>query len=115
MYNKKGQTMFSEQDKTLIEELGLQNLSEEQQALQLQKFYQTLQKKVGMALEDKLSDEQLVEFEKVSGSGDNTATADWLRRAIPDYDQVVVSETADLKQSIKQAAKDYRRIIHEDS
>ncbi len=107
--------MFSEQDKTLIKELGLQNLSEDQQTLQLQKFYLALQKKVGMALEDKLSDEQLAEFEKVSDAGNDTVTADWLRQAIPDYDQVVASETADLKRSIKQTAKDYRDIIHEDS
>jgi len=105
--------MFTEQDKSFIEKLGLQRLSEEQQAKQLQSFYATLKLRVGMVLEEKLSDEQLIEFEKISESGDQEAITAWLTKAVPDYDQVMATEMEALVQEIKQTAADLRSIIDE--
>jgi hypothetical protein len=105
--------MFTEQDRVLITELGLDRLPEEQQAAQLQNFYNALKLRVGIALEDKLTDQQLIEFEKVSATGDQATVNTWLTKAIPDYDRVMTTETETLKQEIKQTASDFRNIINE--
>jgi hypothetical protein len=106
--------MFTEAEKTLIKELGLQDISsEEDQARALQDFYDSLQMKVGMALEDKLSDEQLIEFEKIAAADDDQADIDWLKKAIPDYEQIVAEETAKLKQEINQSSAELRAIMDE--
>lgn len=107
--------MFSEEEKALINELGLQSAPEDQQALYLQKFGLTLKKKIGMALESELSEDQLAEFEKISEAGDDAATSAWLRQAIPSYDQVVAEETEDLKKFIKQSSDNFRDVLSEGS
>lgn len=107
--------MFDEQDKALIQELGLDKIGEEQQTAALASYYNALQTKVGMAVEDKLTDEQLAEFEKVSGAGDDEATAKWLKEAVGDYDQIVAAEAADLKKSIVESADNFRNIVSQDS
>ena len=106
--------MFTDQEKALIEELNLQHLSEQQQSEQLQKFYETLHIRVGMALEDRLSEEQLREFEKISEVGDNEVTNAWLKHSITDYDQVVAEEMSALKRDVKKSAADFRAIINDE-
>jgi hypothetical protein len=102
--------MFSEEDEALIKELGFDQVSDEQQAVSLQRFYETVQKRVGMALEDRLTEEQLAEFAKVSDKGDDKATEAWVRQAIPDYDKVIADETEAVKNDIKQTAARFKAI-----
>ncbi len=105
--------MFLPQDKDLIKELNLQHLPEERQARQLQTFYETLHTKLSMAIEDALSDEQLLEFEKISDVGDDVAAKQWLEHAIPHYDKLLAAETEAFKTEIKKNAAAYRSIINE--
>lgn len=107
--------MFTEKDKELIKELGLQDLSEAEQAGYLQQFYNTLQMQVGMILEDTLSGEQLADFEKVSKKGDDKATAEWLKQAVPDFDKHIAEEQAALVQEIRESAASIRKVINEPS
>lgn len=95
--------MFDEEDKQLIQEFGLQTFDETAQRGLLQQYYATRDLRISMALEDKLTDEQLDEFEKLHEAGDDAATMQWLRTAVNDYDQVVSDETAALKADLKRS------------
>jgi hypothetical protein len=105
--------MLSEEDKALAQELGLGNLPEEQQAEQVMVFKSTLDKNIGMALEEALTDEQLEAFGKVADQGDEAAAEAWLHQAIPNYDQIVEQQAAELKQFIKDRAAQIRQAVDE--
>lgn len=103
--------MLSKKDQELIEEMGWQDLSQELQVEQLNTFYATLQIKIGLALEHALSDKQLLEFEKVNAKGDDAATTAWLQQAIPNYDQIANKELSALKQDLKRASTQFKKVI----
>ena len=105
--------MFTPEDQQLIEELGLSSLSEEQQKYNLANYYDTLEIRTSMALEEKLSDAQLGEFEKLHDAGNDDAVKTWLHQAIPDYDEVVAAEADSLKQDIKRTATILRQAVNE--
>jgi replicative superfamily II helicase len=105
--------MFNKEDQKLIKELGLEDLSEAEQIVYLDEFLNTLDMRIGMAVEDALSDEQLAEFEKVSGKGDDEATAAWIKKAVPDFGGLVAKEQAALIKEIRESAARIRKIIHE--
>jgi hypothetical protein len=96
--------MLSAEDKKLVEELGLTGFNEPEQAKYLLEFYEAFETKVGMALSDRLSEDQLKEFGKIEAAGDDDATEKWLRQVIPDYDEVIAAQMAELKQLVKQEA-----------
>lgn len=105
--------MISNKDKKLIEELGWQHLTEEQQAGQLDMFYGALQIKIGLALEHELNDRQLAEFEKVNAKGDDTVTTAWLKQAVPNYDKVAIKELSALKHDLKRTSAEFKKVINE--
>jgi len=96
-----------------IEELGLSSLGEEQQKHNLANYYDTLEIRTSIALEEKLSDAQLGEFERLQEAGDDDAVMAWLRQAVPDYDTVVADEAESLKQDIKRTAAILRQAVNE--
>jgi hypothetical protein len=55
-----------------------------------------------MAIEDRLTREQLAEFERLADANDDQAAAAWLRHAVANYDQVIADQTTALKQNISQ-------------
>ena len=100
--------MLTPEETQLIDELGLSHLPEDRQHYNIAKYYDTLNLRLSMVFEDRLSDEQLAEFEKLHDAGDDEAIQTWLHQAITDYDQVVADEEAALKQDIKRTADDIR-------
>jgi hypothetical protein len=88
------------EDKQLAEKLGIAGSSETEQAFYLQKFQEALELRVGMVLEDTLSDAQVAEFETVSKQGGDAFG--WLKQAVPDFDAIVAREQAALLEEIKQ-------------
>ena len=54
-------------DDTLLEELGLMALPESERRQMLKQIYETLEMRVGMRLAERMSDQQLDEFEKFIG------------------------------------------------
>ncbi|HSX31321.1 MAG TPA: DUF5663 domain-containing protein [Candidatus Saccharimonadales bacterium] len=94
-------------DNTLLDELGLGSLPEDQKRAMLQHIYETLELRVGTNLANQMSDQQLDEFEKfIDDGGDaNQAQAlQWLETNLPNYKQVVNEVFEALKLEIKAMA-----------
>lgn len=89
-------------DDTLLEELGLIALPKEERDALLRQIYETLEMRVGMKLAERMSDQQLDEFEKFIDTNDEAGALKWLETNFPDYKQVVADELEKLKAEIKQ-------------
>jgi hypothetical protein len=91
-------------DNTLLDELGLGSLPEDQKKAMLQHIYETLELRVGTNLANQMTDQQLEEFEKfIDDGGDaNQAQAlQWLESNLPNYKQVVNEVFEELKGEVK--------------
>lgn len=75
--------MFKLDDK-FLEDIGLNQLPEEQKKPFLQHIYDELELRVGTKLSDGMSDEQLTEFESIIDRKDEVIVA-WLDKFTPDY------------------------------
>lgn len=75
--------MFQLDDK-FLEEVGLQDLPEEQKKAFLQHIYDELELRVGTRLSDGMSDAQLEEFEAIIDRKEDVIVA-WLAKHVPDY------------------------------
>lgn len=96
--------MFQLDDK-FLQDLGLDQLPEEQKKPFLEHIYSELELKVGTRLSDGLSDTQLAEFEKIIDR-DEEAISTWLSLHAPNYMQ---EETfTRLQQATKLEATDPR-------
>lgn len=95
--------MFKLDDNLLIE-LGLGDLPADEKNKMLAHIYETLEMRVGMKLAEKMSNEQLDEFEAFVDRNDEAGALKWLETNFPNYKQVVADELESLKVEIKQAA-----------
>lgn len=95
-------------DDSLLEELGLLGLPKAERDKLLRQIYETLEMRVGMKLAERMSDQQLDEFERFIDTNDEAGALQWLETNFPDYKQVVASELEVLKAEIK---KDSAKII----
>lgn len=75
--------MFQLDDK-FLQELGLDQLPEEQQQAFLQHIYEELELRVGTQLSDGMNDAQLEEFEAVIDKNEDVISS-WLEANAPDY------------------------------
>ncbi len=94
-------------DNTLLDELGLGVLPEDQKRAMLQHIYDTLELRVGTNLANQMTDQQLEEFEKFideGGDADQAQALKWLESNLPNYKQVVNEVFEALKLEIKQMA-----------
>ncbi|MCX6728829.1 MAG: DUF5663 domain-containing protein [Candidatus Saccharibacteria bacterium] len=71
-------------DEKFLEEIGLNELPEEQKKPFLQHIYDELELRVGTKLSEGMSDEQLSEFESIIDRKDEVVVA-WLAKFAPDY------------------------------
>ncbi len=95
--------MFKLDDNLLIE-LGLGSLPPDEKNKMLAHIYETLEMRVGMKLAEKMTNEQLDEFEGFIDKNDEAGALRWLETNFPNYKQVVADELEALKLEIKQAA-----------
>jgi hypothetical protein len=105
--------MFDEEDQQLISEFGMEGFDEAVVGDLLAQYYETLQLRVAMAIEDKLSDEQLAEFENLHDAGDDAAAGKWLKTAVSDYDKIVADETTAVKADIKRTLASIHKATEE--
>lgn len=100
-------------DNALLEELGLGVLPPQEKNMMLRHIYETLELRVGMKLAERMSNEQLDEFEQLMPKQQDDSEAKsqkeknaltWLETNFPNYKQVVADELEKLKGEIKQAA-----------
>ena len=80
--------MFQLDDK-FLEDIGLNNLPEEQKKPFLQHIYDELELRVGTKLSDGMTDEQLEEFESIIDRKDDVIVM-WLEKNVPDYHNDVI-------------------------
>ena len=95
--------MFKLDDNFLIE-LGLGGLPPAEKNKMLAHIYETLEMRVGMRLAEKMTNEQLDEFESFINNNDEAGALKWLETNFPNYKQVVAEELEKLKGEIKQVA-----------
>src|SRR4051794_24588820 len=89
-------------DVNYLEQAGLKGLPDDESVVLLRYVYESLQMRVGVTLADKMSNEQLDEFEEYFEADDDEGAFQWLERNFPDYKDIVASEfdvlTAELRQ-----------------
>ncbi len=97
----------------LLEELGLGALPVSEKNMMLHHIYETLELRVGTKLAERMTKEQLTEFEQLmpqpSDSDEDKANKErsafsWLETNFPNYKQVVADELEGLKEEIRQSA-----------
>jgi hypothetical protein len=71
-------------DEKFLQDIGLNDLPEEQKKPFLQHIYDELELRVGTKLSDGMSDSQLEEFEAIIDRKDDIVTA-WLNKYVPNY------------------------------
>ena len=94
-------------DNTLLDELGLGSLPDDQKRAMLQHIYETLELRVGTNLANQMTDQQLEEFEKFiddGGDANQSQALQWLETNLPNYKQVVNEVFEALKGEISQMA-----------
>ena len=91
-------------DDNLLKELGLGALPPAEKNKMLAHIYETLEMRVGMKLAEKMTNEQLDEFEGFIDKNDEAGALKWLESNFPNYKQVVAEELEGLKNEIKQVA-----------
>lgn len=100
-------------DNALLEELGLGTLPPQEKNMMLRHIYETLEMRVGMKLAERMSNEQLDEFEQLMPRPEDSNESKtqkekdaltWLETNFPNYKQVVADELEKLKGEVKQAA-----------
>lgn len=92
-------------DNNLLEELGLGALPAEEKTKMLNHIYETLEMRVGMKLAERMTNQQLDEFESFIDRNDEPGALKWLETNFPDYKQVVADELEKLKAEIRQNAQ----------
>jgi len=91
-------------DDNLLNELGLGELPADEKNKMLSHIYETLEMRVGMKLAEKMTNEQLDEFEGFIDKNDEPGALKWLETNFPNYKQVVADELETLKAEVKQTA-----------
>ncbi len=93
-------------DYTLLDEVGLGALPQDEKDRLLKHVYETLEIRVGMTLAAQMSNAQLDEFEELANTDNDTGALQWLETNFPNYKQVVEAELGALKQEIRANAQD---------
>jgi hypothetical protein len=91
-------------DNDFLQSVGLGDMPDEEKKKMLVHIYETLELRVGMKLAEKMSDEQLDEFEKLAEKNDEAGSLKWLETNVPNYKDVVMSELEKLKEEIRKTA-----------
>lgn len=92
-------------DNSLLEELGLGALPADEKTKMLNHIYETLEMRVGMKLAERMTNQQLDEFEGFIDRNDEPGALKWLETNFPDYKQVVADQLEGLKAEIRQNAQ----------
>lgn len=91
-------------DASLLQELGLSGLPQEERDGLLKHIYETLEMRVGMRLADQMTNEQLDEFEQYFEAKDDAGAFRWLETNFPNYKDIVQEEFDKLKVEVGQTA-----------
>jgi hypothetical protein len=87
-------------DSALLHEIGLGALPEPVASDLLRHIYETLEMRVGVQLADAMTNDQLDEFERYFEAKDDSGAFAWLETNFPNYQEIVATQFAALKQEI---------------
>ncbi len=88
-------------DANLLEELGLNDLSDDQKNDAIEEIMNTLKDRVGDRAIDALNDSQVEHLENEMMHGSFESTQKWLQENVPDYENVVNEELEKIKSEVK--------------
>jgi predicted RNA-binding Zn ribbon-like protein len=91
-------------DDSLLQELGLGSLPQQEKTSLLKHIYETLEMRVGMRLADQMTNEQLDEFERFFNAQDDAGAFRWLETNFPNYKDIVADEFTKLKKEVATTA-----------
>lgn len=91
-------------DNDFLQSLGLGGLPVDEKNRLLQMIYERLEMNVGMRLAEKMTDQQLDEFEGFIDRNDEAGALKWLETNFPNYKDVVAEELEKLKSEVQSAA-----------
>ena len=91
-------------DNRLLTELGLGDLPAAEKNAMLAHIYETLEMRVGTALAEQMTNEQLDEFEGFINLDDEAGALTWLKTNFASYKEVVATQFEELKEEIKRQA-----------
>lgn len=91
-------------DNNFLISMGLGSLPVDEKNKLLQAIYERLEMNVGMRLAERMTEEQLVEFEQYMDRKDEAGALRWLETNFPNYKQVVAEELEKLKSEVSQSA-----------
>ncbi len=91
-------------DNDFLQSLGLGGLPVDEKNRLLQMIYERLEMNVGMRLAEKMTDQQLDEFEGFIDRNDEAGALKWLETNFPNYKDVVAEELEKLKVEVQTAA-----------
>ena len=99
-------------DNNFLESIGLGDLPLEEKDLLISQIYEQLQMRVGAKLADRMSKEQLEEFDtKYMQTNDKQGAVQWLEQNFPDYPKVVEAELDSLRQELKTQSGAIKSVI----
>lgn len=97
------QQQVAQLNDNFLEQLGLGALTPEAKESLLDYMREELQLRVGLALAENLSEQQINEFERLMAQGANQQTAgEWLSQNCPNYQEVVKNETELIRAELAQ-------------
>lgn len=100
-------------DNNFLQDLGLGELPAQDKNMMLKHIYDTLELRVGKKLAERMTNQQLDEFEQLMPRQEDSkdiqtqkqnSSLHWLETNFPDYKQVVADELDQLKLEVKRAA-----------
>jgi hypothetical protein len=100
-------------DNTLIEELGLTHLTDEQQKEVLARIAVIADMRIGQVLARELEGDQLEEFRKLNESdGDESEMEEWMSKNFPNYQEIFTKEFEDMKNEFSEQLKSADSILN---
>lgn len=97
----------------LLVELGYEELTASQARELLADLYDAMERMVGVALADEMSEQQLDAFEAFYDANDGPGALAWLRRNFPDYRERVREVFEELKETLRATARGDRATGYE--
>lgn len=91
-------------DNSLLQEVGLGSLPDNEKNSLLKHILETLEMRVGVRLADQMTNEQLDEFERYFEAKDDAGAFKWLETNFPNYKEIVQEEFDKLKSEVTQSA-----------
>ena len=85
-------------DEQFLQETGLGDMPADEKAKFLDYLNDALVTRIGERIAEKLSPEQLAEFDQIS---DQTAASRWLGENCPDYHEIITRTISELKDEIR--------------